>query len=283
MSKKKHNKGWDGHHLHRNSRREPDVKRGFLIITVLCLLFASGIIGSGVAMYHWLCRSDFFQMTAIDVQGNQDLSRNAIIHLAGIDIHSNLLAIDSSDIEERIRKNGWIEAASLHKEWPSRLRIEIKERRAVALLNTPKGLYYVDSKGCPFAPLTEQDELDFPVISGLENALTFQGAEVQVDAKKELDSVLDFLGWATRGSSSLPAQNISEVNFSSDREVILFLADRPFPIFLGKEVGRKEYNRLAKVLYWLYKKKEFQTVAYIRLDYMENKVLVGTEMVKDKS
>lgn len=283
MGKKRHKKGWNGYQLHRDSLREPEVKRGFFVIAMLCLLFVGGLIGGSVAMYHWLCRSDFFQMTAIDVEGNQDLTKNAIIHLAGIDVHSNLLAIDADEIEERIENNGWIEAANLRKEWPSRLRIEVKERRAVALLNTSKGLYYVDAKGRPFAPLTPSDELDFPVISGLENALTFQEAEVQVEAKKELESVLNFLGWATRGSSSLPAQNISEVNFTNERDVIIFLADRPFPIFLGKEVGKKEYNRLAKVLYWLYKKKEFQDVAYIRLDYMENKVLVGTEMDKEKS
>lgn len=283
MGKKRHKKGWSGHHLHRDSLRAPEVKRGFFVIALFTLLLVSVVVGGSVTVYQWLCRSDFFQMTAIEVEGNQDLSKNAIIHLAGIDVHSNLLAIDIGSIEARLCKNGWIAAASLHKEWPSRLRIEIKERRAVALLNTPQGLYYIDAKGQPFAPLNEQGELDFPVISGLEDALTFQGTEVQVDARKELEAVLQFIGCATRGSSSLPAQNISEVSFGKDREVVLFLADRPFPIFLGKEVGKKEYNRLAKVLYWLYKKKEFQTVAYIRLDYMENKVLVGTEMANDKS
>ncbi|MBA3013556.1 MAG: FtsQ-type POTRA domain-containing protein [Proteobacteria bacterium] len=283
MGKNKHNKGWNGQRLQRDSLREAGVRRGFFLIALVTLFLVGGFIGGSVGVYHWLCRSDFFQMTAIDVEGNQDLSKNTIIFLAGIDIHANLLAVDTAAVEARICKNGWIESASLHKEWPSRLRIEVKERRAVALLNTSQGLYYVDGKGQPFAPLTEQDELDFPVISGLESSLTFQGTEVVVAAREELDAVLKFIGWATRGSSSLPAQNISEVSFTSDREVVLFLADRPFPIFLGKEVGKKEYNRLAKVLYWLYKKKEFQSVAYIRLDYMENKVLVGTEMAKDKS
>jgi len=283
MGKKRHKKGWDGHHLHRDSLRAPEVKRGFFVITLGAILLLGAVVGGSVAVYHVLCRSDFFQMTAIEVEGNQDLSKNAILHLAGIDVHSNLLAIDTGSIEARICKNGWIESATLRKDWPSRLRIAIKERRAVALLNTPQGLYYVDAKGQPFAPLNEQGELDFPVISGLEDALTFQGAEVQVDARKELESVLQFIACAARGSSSLPVQNISEISFGKDREVVLFLADRPFPIFLGKEVGKKEYNRLAKVLYWLYKKKEFQTVAYIRLDYMENKVLVGTAMADGKS
>lgn len=283
MRKNKHKKEWPSHPLHRDSRRDPEVKRGFLVIGLLCMFFVGAFAGGVVAMYHRLCRSDFFQMTAIDVEGNQDLSRNTIIHLAGIDIHSNLLAIDTNAVEAKICKNGWVEAATLRKDWPSRLRIEVKERRAVALLNTPRGLYYLDAKGYPFAPVTEQDELDFPVISGLENTLTFRGTEVQLDAEKELDAVLKFIRWATRGSSSLPAQNISEISFNSDRDVVLFLADRPFPIFLGKELGKKEYNRLAKVLYWLYKKKEFQSVAYIRLDYMENKILVGTEMAKDRT
>ena len=278
---KKKNKGWTANHLQRNSLREPEVKKGFLIIALLTVVGIGTLMTSAMYSYRWLCQSDFFQMSSIDISGNQEVDRETIIRLAGIDVHTNLLALDIDAIVPRIQGYGWIEAVTISKEWPSHLHIAVRERRPLALLNTPKGLFYVDGKGEPFAAPSGQAELDFPVISGLENSLSFKGKAVQVNAPEKMQAALQFINYAIRGTPALPAQNISEVNCAGDQGVILYLADRPFPIFLGKELGKKTYNRLAKVLYWLYKKKEFQSVAYIHLDYMDNKVLVGKEIGRE--
>ncbi len=274
---KKQNKGWTANHLQRNSLREPKVKRGFLIIGLLTGVVIGVLIAGVGYSYRALCRSDLFKISSIDISGNQEVDRETIIRLAGVDVHANLLALDLKAIAPRIQGYGWIEKVTIRKQWPSRLHIEVRERRPVALLNTPKGLFYVDGKGEPFAAASDHSELDFPVITGLEAALAFNGNTVEVKAREKMQAALHFIGYAVKGTSSLPAQNISEVHYDDEQGVILYLADRPFPIFLGQEFGKKAYNRLAKVLYWLYKKKEFQSVAYIRLDYMENKVLVGTE------
>ncbi len=278
----KKNKGWAGNPLHRDSLRKAEVKKGFLVLALSSLIILGCLFSCGVFGYRWLCCSDFFQVTAndIDVMGNQEVDKNTIIQLAGLGIHANLLGLDTNAIASRICGYAWIERVNVSKEWPGHLHIEVRERRPVALLNTPKGLYYVDSKGQPFAPLNGQAEIDFPVITGLESALTFTGKTVQIDALDKVQAALQFIGYAVKGTSALPAQNISEIHCDEAQGVILFLADRPFPIFLGKELGKKAYNRLAKVLYWLYKKKEFNSVAYIRLDYLEDKILVGTESTK---
>ena len=75
---------------------------------------------------------------------------------------------------------------------------------------------------------------------------------------------------------NLPSQNISELRVSED-DIVLFLMDRPFPVRLGRGDMREKYGRLAKVLYWLYKRKEFSNVAYIKVNYSEDKVLVGSK------
>jgi len=269
-------KGWNANPLQRNSLRKAEVRKGFLMLTLAAVLLVGGGAGSMMLFYRWLCVSDFFQVTAIDITGNQEVDKNTILQLAGVDAHANLLALDLEVIAPKIRGYGWIEEVKLWKEWPSHLHIEVRERRPLALINTKSGLYYVDSKGQPFAVLNGQTEIDFPVITGLEDSVTVKGKSVVIDSLEPVRAALQFIGYAAKGTSSLPAQNISEIHYDENQEVILFLADRPFPIFLSKELGKKAYNRLAKVLYWLYKKKEFQTVAYIRLDYLEDKILVGT-------
>ena len=114
-------------------------------------------------------------------------------------------------------------------------------------------------------------DLDFPVITGLENRPIANLAA----NNGPLVAALRFISYAGRGSSSLPRQNISELHLTEKGELVLYLADRPFPISLGKEINRNKYNRLAKVLYRLYKKREFSSVEYIKMDYAVNKILVG--------
>lgn len=277
---KKKKRGWAEHPLQRNSLRKPEVMKGSLLVGLQVFIVGSALVSGVIFCYHLLCQSDIFQVTAVDVVGNQEVDSQTIIQLTGIDAHANLLALDLEAIKPKIQGYSWIEEVTLRKELPSRLHIEVRERRPVALLNTPKGLFYIDSKGEPFAGLNGQTEIDFPVITGLEQELTLHGKVLEVKSPEKVQAALQFIGYAAKGTSSLPAQNISEIHCDGSQGIILFLADRPFPIFLGKELGKKAYNHLAKVLYWLYKKKEFQSVAYIRLDYMDNKILVGK--VSDK-
>ena len=206
------------------------------------------------------------------MEGNERLPKEVILSLSGVDIHANLLALDLEQVEKNILAHPWIDRVTLKREWPNRLLVRIHERRPVVLLNTREGLKYVDRRGKIFAAVTPGSELDFPVITGLEEL-----DEKSAEDDPRIREVIGFVRHAARGSSSLPKQNLSEFHFSQDGEIELFLSDRPFSIFLGKTVDRTSYYRLAKVLYWLYKKREFDNVAYIRLDYMENKVLVGKE------
>ena len=90
-----------------------------------------------------------------------------------------------------------------------------------------------------------------------------------------LHEALLFLKYASRGDALLPKQNVSEVHVTDEGNIIVFLVDRPFPIYLGKGNIRTKYYRLAKVLHKLYKRHLFAETTYIRMDYAVNKVLVG--------
>ena len=131
----KKKRGWANNPLHRNSLGKAEVKKGFLLITLTALIACGGLVSCVIFSYDWLCRSDFFQVTAVDVLGNQEVDKQTIIQLAGIDAHANLLALDLKTIAPKIQGYSWIETVTLSKEWPSHLRIEVRERRPLALVN----------------------------------------------------------------------------------------------------------------------------------------------------
>lgn len=224
----------------------------------------------GSLAWNQLGKSSFFQLTSIRIDGGTRTTKEEVLALSGMDVHSNLLALSTTKLRHRIEAHAWIESARIRREWPSRLQITIRERRPVALVSLPDGLYYTDRTREPFAPAAPPEELDFPVITGLG-----EPREWQEEQHRALQQALSLIRLAGRSGVILPAQGISEINLSPTGALTLFLVSRPFPIYLGQgtEVALN-YNRLVRVLDRLYKERIFAETTAIRLDYLPDRVLV---------
>ena len=242
--------------------------------TVAAILLLLGL-GLGARLtYNRLCHCDFFQITAVKIQGNRMTSKEQVSALSRVDIHTNLLAVNVNQVESLLESHPWIARAEVVRDWPNRLLIILQEKNPVALLNRETGLFYLDSRGGIIAAVNPSQELDFPVITGLEK---FQFNSVTSENIPEpLQDVYALLKLANRNNPILPEQNISEIHLAENGELVLYLLDKPFPIYMGSD-GKisTRYNSLVKVLKDLYKTQEFSEVSYIRLDYKKDTILVG--------
>jgi cell division protein FtsQ len=254
---------------------KPSNRKPKLLIKIMALLTLILGLGFGAKhIYHMMCQSNFFQITAVKINGNRMTSKEQIGVLSRVDIHSNLLAINVGQVKLLLESHPWIAKAEIIRDWPNRLLINVKEKSPVALLNRETGLFYLDSSGQIIAAASPSQELDFPVITGLENFSFSTAGAAQIP--DSLQTVFDLLKLANKNNPILPQQNISEIHLSEKGELILYLLDRPFPIYLGTEGNiSTRYYRLVKVLRDLYKTREFSEVSYIRLDYQKDTILVG--------
>jgi len=245
-----------------------------LIKAVVVLVLLLGLGFSTKYVYQKLCQGDFFQITAVKIDGNRMTSKEQIAALSRVDIHSNLLDINVPQVQSLLESHPWIAKAEVIRDWPNRLLINLKEKNPVALLNRETGLFYLDSRGQIIATANPSQELDFPVITGLENFPFNTTGSAQIP--EPLQDVFDLLKLANKNNPILPEQNISEIQIAEKGELTLYLLDRPFPIYLGTD-GKisTRYYRLVKVLKDLYKTREFSEVSYIRLDYQKDTILVG--------
>ncbi|MCK4840150.1 MAG: FtsQ-type POTRA domain-containing protein, partial [Desulfobulbaceae bacterium] len=243
--------------------------RKILAKMVLVVAIVSLTSSLGLFLYHALGQSSFFQIVDIEIKGCQRLSKEELLELSGVDVHSNLVEISSGQVQGLLEGHSWIERAAITRKWPDRLIISVKERKPVAIVNLDDGLHYVDRAAKIFAAVDPKADFDYPVITGLAGDEHLLAAETSglVDA-------LLLIKYACRPNPNLPAQNISEIRIS-DNDLVLFLVDRPFPIRLGRSDMWGKYKRLVKVLSLLYNRKEFSRVSYVDVDYAQDRVLVG--------
>jgi cell division protein FtsQ len=238
----------------------------------LVLILSAGYVTNEI--FQKLYCSDFFQITTMKIDGNRMASNKQISALSKVDIHSNLLAINVPQVKSLLESHPWIDRAVITRNWPNRLLITVKEKKPVAILSRDAGLFYLDNKGRIIAVASPSQELDFPVITGLESFPFNSTQSSQIPYI--LQDVMGLLKLAARKNSALPEQNISEIHITKNNEMLLYLLERTFPIYMGAggNISTK-YNQLAKVLRNLYKTKEFSKVSYIRLDYQKDTILVG--------
>ena len=245
---------------------------------VTCLLFVAVTGGALlVLVLALLARSDIFTVSALAVQGNRMASEQQILDKGGLQRGVNLLFLDCEQVEGLILGHPWVEQATVKRQWPSTVLVQVRERQPLALVNLERQgrrqLYYVDSKGEVFAPATPSRDLDFPVLTG-QIATTEEGI-MRIGEDSLAALALDFLNLAAKGNQVLPSQGISEVHVSPEKGIIVYLIDHPFPIYMGKEKVRTRFNLLVRVLAQLYQKDKVQEIAEIRMDYAEDKILVA--------
>ncbi len=220
----------------------------------------------------------------LEISGNSIVPAQKIISAAQIVEHkTTMLGVSEKEIRQRLKAVPWIRSVEVKRSWPASVVIEVEEEEPLALLvkEGEKGqeFYYIDHERRVFLPIVSGGWLDFPVITGL--------FAVEQDNIRErvLAEALVFLRKVKRNNPYLPLQSISEIHCTEKGELVVYMVEYPFPVFLGKgNIGQK-YHRLIQVLKSLYKsrhgRKKIETVSYIQMEYLKDKVLVATAQQED--
>jgi cell division protein FtsQ len=226
--------------------------------------------------FQMMIRSDIFRLTDIRISGTRTMTERQILDLVGLQVGGSLLRFNKKAAEERIAAHPWVEQVRIKTLWPSAIEIAVREYQPFALVNLEehkeKRLRYINKEGRVFAEVVHGQELDFPVITGvfLQKDVVSNGF-----VKGGLaDAACSLLLLAGKGNAILPIQSISEVHIDQQKGLIVYLVDRPFPVYFGKDRLQTKFFRLVKVLEQLYAKKQVDAVKEIRMDYSDDKILV---------
>lgn len=280
---KKLNQYWSRKSDNRQQSYQTDQKstiwrKLLLFICLVCTVFLFQQSG-GIGLFGILLQDlDYFKLTSIRVEGCYNSTPGEIRKASGINISSSIFSADQQVITENVKKESlWINRVVVARQWPDTVILKVEEYKPYALIavsdNSRAALYYLDRNGNTFIKTDYGMDLDFPVITGLENETDPDSAEEQLEAP------LNLLKLVGSNNPNLPIQSISEVHIDAEDGMIIYLVEHPFPIFFGNDEIRQKYFRLRKVLEMLYKPRktgmDIGRVAYIKMDYLQDKVIVG--------
>jgi cell division protein FtsQ len=119
-------------------------RRGWRLLAVVVagtLLVAA--IGAGLTV------SPVFDARAIRIEGGDHLRRADVLRLAGVGSGTNVFYLDTGDVARRLESDVWIAGATVIKDLPSTLVIDVRERVAVAVMGSKGQRELVADDGTP--------------------------------------------------------------------------------------------------------------------------------------
>jgi len=219
-------------------RRAGEVLReiGKVILLTGAIVFVTAALVSG---YDMILRSPDLRVRETVVKGCQELTEKEVLTLASVRSSANLLTINRDAIARRIRANPWVREVFVGREFPGRLVIAVRERKAVALLERDEGLYLVDGEGTPFKKPETGEESDLPVLTGCVRGGILDGALV----KKSIVLLNDLAGI----KDGPEIGKVSEIHGNETFGLSLF-ADTGLCLQLGFDGYENKLKRLTSVM-----------------------------------
>jgi cell division protein FtsQ len=137
------------------ARRDRIRKVGAIVFVAVVVLGAVGVT---------LTRSPFFAARTIDVRGASHVARSEVLGIAAVTHDTNVFTLDAGAAERRLERDPWIADATVTKELPSTLVIDIHERIAVAVAESDGVLRLVADDGALLDAARPRDAVGIPSI-----------------------------------------------------------------------------------------------------------------------
>ena len=251
----------------RNKPRRDWKKLAKRLMRLMLILCCTVLVGAGaVLLMNVVVNSDHFKVATIQVNGNQRLCDQDVIELSDIRHGVSTFDLDLEIIGQKLAENDWIHSASIMRKLPQGVVIDIRERQAVFIVNL-EYLYYVDADGEIFKVLRSGDELNYPLVTGLDRQQLLDSPEA---GRQQLRHVAQMLG-DLRQRKLFNEQRVAQINIDPQDGYVLYTDPYGVPVYVGKDQFSEKIDRLEQIFPEI--EKRLPILEYVDLNVMD-KVIV---------
>ena len=213
-------------HKKRNNKKHYEAKKkkpNKLVITIITTIVLLIIITIFALM------APIFNITSIEVQGNNKINKEEIISLSNLKKGDNIFRFNNSIISN-IKENTYIETVEIKRNLPGTVIISVKERTVKYQINIINGYTYIDKNG--YILEHSSTKSDVPVIAGLKST-----ENVLLNEKRLQDEDLETLNDVSKildAAKTIGKDNIiTEINVENKHDYILYLESENKRIYIG--------------------------------------------------
>jgi len=214
---------------------------------LIYFLFVGGLFIGVQKTYLFLISWDKLNVTSVEIQGTREAVKKDIERFLHGKNLGNLLLLDISTLKESILSHPWAKEVHMRKNFPSAVKIIIRERRPVALMMC-ESLYLIDKEGVKLQKVDPKHPGQYP--------LFIDEKSFEFDAQAKLE-----LAWACLDSlkqnkkSEVAVIDLSEydnakVKLKDSTTWIIFGSDRfkeKMDFFLARQAVLQQYGSLEYV------------------------------------
>jgi len=242
---------------------------------IVALVLAMGSALAAYQVVNFLGQGDLFGLRALEVGGLRLLDGDDVLAASGLEVGTNIFAVDLEEVEQRLENVCWIERAMVMRKPPDRLAVEIVERQRLAWVELG-ATYGIARDGVLLpkdqAPGESFADLNLPVISGLAAV----SDTLQFGATVSDSTLVGLLGWwdeATAADAEF-CLNVSRLEPLPGACVRLQMVGDGLEIRLPLDRVERNLRTLRRLMPRVYR--DYPDPAYIDLRYTRQ-VVVGSK------
>lgn len=224
------------------------------------------VVGGGALLARLVVASGYFRVDTVRVLNAHRVPQKEILALSDIRPGVNIFSIDLDMVGRKIEENPWISTARVDREFPRRVTIRVTERVPKAIVNLGY-LYYVDASGKIFKLLEKGDDLNFPVITGIDRQFLLQNLD---KGRHLLAAAMDLLG-KIGDKACFNLKDVAELHVDHNGEFTLYTTTGAVPIHVGWGNFAEKLDRLERIFPQL--EPRLSALQYIDLNVMDRIVV----------
>ena len=217
----------------RKQEKQPrDWKQLFHRLLRIGIASGSGfLLASGALLtVQMLLESGYFGVKLVRVEQQVRVSEGDILDASDIKLGDSLFDLELHMIGRKIEEHPWIARAEVERSFPDQVVIRVVERQARAIIDLDY-LYYVDRQGVAFKMLESGDELDYPVITGIDRQYLLDHPDQTQNSLNLALSLMDQL----EQRKLFNLDDVSEIHFDQQEGLIIYTRVGGVPVRMGKE------------------------------------------------
>lgn len=194
----------------------------------LVLGVAWALVAGGREVYEYATTSARFEVQHLVYEPTEHVDDATLRELLAIAPATNILSLDLEALGRTIAAHPWVAQASVTRNLPDTLAIEVVEHEATAIVLAGR-FYLVDERGVPFKQLERGERGELPIITGIERE-ALRETEARDRAVSTIARGLEVL----RIYQAKQRPRLGEIHLGEDGSVTLYTANTGTALLLGR-------------------------------------------------